>query len=38
MGELTVDFSAYGWFPDMLPSEEAEAEAERSEEDQEPAG
>ena len=34
MGELTVDFSAYGWFPDLLPSEEAE----RSEENQEPDG
>ncbi|UQC74990.1 6-O-methylguanine DNA methyltransferase [Colletotrichum lupini] len=22
MGEFTVDFSSYGWFPDVLPSEE----------------
>ena len=22
MGELTVDFSVYGWFPEILPSEE----------------
>ncbi|KAM5343214.1 hypothetical protein ACJ41O_014180 [Fusarium nematophilum] len=22
MGELSVDFSSYGWFPDTLPSEE----------------
>lgn len=25
MGELMVDLEAYGWFPDLLPSEEAEA-------------
>ncbi|KAH8179145.1 6-O-methylguanine DNA methyltransferase, DNA binding domain-containing protein [Sarocladium implicatum] len=24
MGELTVDFAEYGWFPETLPSEEAE--------------
>jgi len=24
LGEYTIDFSVYGWFPDMLPSEEAE--------------
>ena len=24
LGELTVDFGTYGWFPSMLPSEEAE--------------
>lgn len=23
MGELSVDFAEYGWFPDILPSEEA---------------
>lgn len=23
MGELTVDFGTYGWFPRQLPSEEA---------------
>jgi hypothetical protein len=27
MGELSVDFQEYGWFPEMLPSEEAEDEA-----------
>jgi hypothetical protein len=27
MGEWMVDFGEYGWFPDVLPSEEA-AEAE----------
>lgn len=27
MGELSVDLSEYGWFPAMLPSEEAEIEA-----------
>lgn len=26
MGERTVDFSVYGWFPDCLPSDEAEDE------------
>ncbi|KIW08051.1 uncharacterized protein PV09_00995 [Verruconis gallopava] len=26
MGEFSVDFSTYGWFPDMLPSEEEELE------------
>lgn len=25
LGELTVDFSRFGWFPDILPSEAAEA-------------
>ena len=25
LGELYVDFGTYGWFPDILPSEEAEA-------------
>lgn len=24
LGELTVDLGRFGWFPDMLPSEEAE--------------
>lgn len=24
LGELSVDFSVYGWFPDVLPSEEEE--------------
>lgn len=28
LGERTVDFSEYGWFPDRLPSEEAESEDE----------
>ncbi len=23
MGELSVDFAEYGWFPESLPSEEA---------------
>ena len=26
LGERTVDLSEYGWFPDRLPSEEAEDE------------
>ena len=25
MGELSVDFGAYGWFPNVLPSEAAES-------------
>ncbi len=24
LGELTIDFGVYGWFPSTLPSEEAE--------------
>lgn len=26
LGERTVDLNVYGWFPDELPSEEAEDE------------
>lgn len=26
LGERTIDFSEYGWFPDRLPSEESEGE------------
>lgn len=25
LGELSVDLGTFGWFPDCLPSEEAEA-------------
>lgn len=28
LGERTVDFSVYGWFPDRLPSEEDESEGD----------
>lgn len=28
LGERTVDFRVYGWFPDELPSREAEAVVE----------
>ncbi|KAI0454382.1 MGMT family protein [Xylaria acuta] len=28
LGELSVDFAEYGWFPDSLPSEEADEEQE----------
>ncbi|TRX97434.1 hypothetical protein FHL15_001712 [Xylaria flabelliformis] len=28
LGELSVDFAEYGWFPDSLPSEEASEEQE----------
>ena len=34
MGELTVDFSVYGWFPDLLPSEEAEGGEEKDADEQ----
>jgi len=27
LGERTVDFSTYGWFPDSLPSNESEDES-----------
>ena len=33
LGERTVDFRVYGWFPDELPSREAEAEAQEAEGD-----
>ncbi len=26
MGEFMVDFATYGWFPDVLPSEEVEGD------------
>lgn len=28
MGELTIDLSEYGWFPNFLPSEAAELDEE----------
>lgn len=28
MGELSVDFSVYGWFPEILPSEQEEADGD----------
>jgi methylated-DNA-protein-cysteine methyltransferase-like protein len=34
MGEFFVDFAVFGWFPEMLPSEEAEMEGERSSEEE----
>jgi hypothetical protein len=33
LGERTVDFRVYGWFPDELPSREAEAEAREADGD-----
>lgn len=33
LGERTVDFRVYGWFPDELPSREAEEEAGEAEGD-----
>ena len=32
MRELTVDLGVYGWFPDVLPSEAAEASESEEEE------
>lgn len=32
LGELTVDLGAYGWFPDVLPSEGAGASESEEEE------
>ena len=34
LGELTVDLGAYGWFPDSLPSEGAEAGTSESDEEE----
>jgi methylated-DNA-protein-cysteine methyltransferase related protein len=31
LGERTVDFSIYGWFPDRLPSDEEEDDEEDEE-------
>jgi len=35
LGEHSVDFATYGWFPIMLPSEEAELEDSDSDSDSE---
>ena len=32
LGELSVDLAVYGWFPDFLPSDEAEASESKEEE------
>ena len=32
LGELTIDLGVYGWFPDFLPSEGAEASESEEEE------
>ena len=32
LGELSVDLAIYGWFPDFLPSDEAEASESKEEE------
>ena len=32
LGELTVDLGVYGWFPEFLPSEGAEASESEQEE------
>ena len=31
MGELSVSFAIYGWFPDVLPSEDDEDEPDEAE-------
>lgn len=33
MGDLAVDLESYGWFPNVLPSEEAEDSESREGED-----
>ena len=33
MGELTIDLGTYGWFPSILPSEEAESNDSDAEDD-----
>ena len=38
LGELIVDLGAYGWFPEYLPSERADAEASEPEEEEECRG
>ena len=35
LGELSVDFNSYGWFPSRLPSEEEGDESEEEEEQDE---
>lgn len=34
LGELTVDLGTYGWFPDFLPSQGAEASESEEEEEE----
>lgn len=36
LGELTVDFAEFGWFPEVLPSEEEgeSSEVDRADEDE----
>ena len=35
MGELSVDFVEYGWFPDTLPSQEEGNDGEEDDEEDE---
>lgn len=37
MGEFTVDFQKYGWFPDVLPSEADLVESSDEQENEEEA-
>lgn len=37
MGEYTVDFNKYGWFPDVLPSEAGLVESSDEEDEEEAA-
>jgi methylated-DNA-protein-cysteine methyltransferase-like protein len=34
MGQYTVDFKVYGWFPDILPSEEGLVESSDDEDEE----
>ena len=39
LGELEVDFGTYGWFPDVLPSEEgADSDSDESEDEESDEG
>lgn len=37
MGEFTVDFTKFGWFPDVLPSEAALVESSDEDDEDEAA-
>lgn len=35
MGEFSVEFGTYGWFPELLPSEEGDSEEDSGDEGEE---
>jgi methylated-DNA-protein-cysteine methyltransferase-like protein len=35
MGEYSIDFATYGWFPDVLPSEAAELSSDDEDDENE---